>query len=624
MKRIIRAFTVMVAFIVAGSASVVLTYADKTDTETVSVVFTHDMHSHLDEFAKIKTLQDRIKENYPDSFIVDSGDFSMGTPYQVIFSNQASELKMMDYIGVEATSFGNHEFDYRARGLADMLNAAKGSDIRMVLANVDWEATMADEELKDDAQVLKEAWDAYGVKEYTVIEHDGIKVAMFGLMGENAVDYAPENGLLFKDAVTAAQDTVKEIHEAEDVDMIVCLSHCGTMENEEDVLEETEDYLLAEAVPEIDLIVSGHSHTVLDEAVQVGDTYIVSCGAYNANIGHIVLEKKSGTSDRYKLSSYELIPIDESVEDDADVAAELKRFRDLADSEYFNDYGFSMYEVIAENDVQFVSIENLGAVQGEEPLANLIADSYKYALDKVGEEADVTVVPLGVIRSSFGKGEITVADVFNVSSLGYGKDGISGYPLVKAYLTGKELKAVAEVDASVSEFMNVARLYSNGLEYSWNPNRLILNRAVDVKINDGNEIKDVEDSKLYSVVTDLYSCQMLGAVKEQSFGLLKIEPKDENGDLIENFEDHIIYDGDKELKAWYALASYIDSFEEDKVPEYYETTHDRKVKIDSKNPVELLKQPNKIMAIVIGVVVLLALIIAAIVKLIRRHRKRKK
>lgn len=620
--KIIKPLVIITVLIAAGVTPAALAYADKADTDTVSVIFTHDMHSHLDEFAKLKTAMDGVKEDYPDSFILDAGDFAMGTPYQVIFSQQASELKMMEYLGFEATTLGNHEFDYRALGLAGMFDAAKGLDVQMVMANIDWEATLADEELKEDAAVLKEAYDAYGVKEYTIIEHDGIKAAMFGLMGENAVEYAPESGLLFKDAKEAAAVTVEKIQNNEDVDMIICLSHCGTIENEEDVMEETEDYLLAEAVPEIDLIISGHSHTVLEEAVQVGDTYIVSCGAYNAYMGHAVLEEKE--DGRYVLSSYKLVPLDENIEEDPAVVAELKKYRALADEEYFSKYGFTMDQVIAQNNVEFTPVEELGVVQGEEPLGNLITDSYMYALEQAGEDADVAVVPQGVIRSSFGKGDITVVDAFNVSSLGYGKDGLSGYPLVKAYLTGKELKAVAEVDASVSNFMGVARLYSNGLEYSWNPNRLIMNRAVDVKINDGTEITDVENDKMYSVVADLYSCQMLGSVKDKSFGLLKIEPKDENGEPITNFEDHIIYDGEKELKAWYALASYIDSFEDDQVPEYYGTTHGRKVEIDSKNPAQLLKQPNNIAAIVAAVVIVLILVIIGIIMLIRRHIRKKK
>lgn len=627
-----------------------------TDTDEVSVIFTHDMHSHMDAdrvskhgkvvevggFGKLKTAMDQVKANYPDSFILDGGDFSMGTPYQTIFSKEASELKMMKFLGYEATTFGNHEFDYRARGLASMLQAAAGKGPQLLCANIDWEKTLQDESLKDDAKILKEACDAYGVKDYTVLEHDGIRMAVFGLLGESAVEYAPESGLMFKDAQETAKDVVNEIKNKEDVDLIVCISHCGTIENETDKMEDAEDYQLAENVPDIDLIVSGHSHTTLDETVQVGDTYLVSCGSYNTNMGHVVL-KKSG--DHYKIKNYELIPLDESVKSDAAVESELAKYRKLVDEEYFSQYGYSVGETITNNTIAFPDSAKLGLTQGEEALGNLLADSYKYAIAQAesgsikgyqdggvasGEVTSekggvqVTIVPLGVIRGSFLQGPVKVSDAFNILSLGYGKDGQAGYPLVRAYLTGKELKAVAEVDASVSDFMGVARLYCSGLEYNWNPHRLILNRAVDIRYNDGTSVSELKDDELYSVAADLYSCQMLGAVKDTSKGILKIEPKDADGNPITNYEDHIVYDGDREVKAWYAVASYLDSFSEDQIPEYYSTVQGRKAEIDSWSPTELLKQPNKILAMAAVVLVVFIVLICGGIWLVRRRRRRKK
>ena len=628
--------------LLAGTFAADFTYAEETDTDTVSVIFTHDMHSHMDAdkaekdgklvdvggFARLKTAMEAVLESHPDSFVLDAGDFAMGTPYQTVFSQEASEMKMMASLGIEATTLGNHEFDYRALGLASMLEAAEGSGIPLVISNIDWAATLADAELAEDARRLKDACDDYGVKDYMVLEHGGVRAAVFGLMGENAVEYAPESGLLFRDAREAAAETVERIQAEADADVIICLSHCGTIENEADVMEETEDYLLAEAVPDIDLIISGHTHTVLPEPVQVGDTCIVSCGAYNANMGHVVLERKRSQERAddaaYEMVSYELVPLDERVTPDAGVEAELEQYRRLVDEGYFREYGYSVDQVLAHNDIAFTPVEELGTVQGEEPLGNLITDSYKYALEQAGDEADVTIVPLGVIRGSFFRGDITVADAFNVSSLGYGKDGLSGYPLVKAYLTGKELKAIAEVDASVSNLMGVARLYCSGLEYSWNPNRLIMNRAVDVKFRDADgKLHELEDDRLYSVAADLYSCQMLGTVKDQSFGLLKIEPKDEDGALITDYEEHIIYDGDRELKAWYALASYIDSFEGDEVPDAYGQLQGRKTEIDSRNPVELLKQPNNIFWLLTAVAAALALAAVGIALAVRKARRRK-
>ena len=374
--------------------------------------------------------------------------------------------------------------------------------------------------------------------------------------------------------------------------------------------------MLAEEIPDIDLIISAHTHTIFDEPIKVGETYIVSCGSYNKNVGHAVLERDKNTG-RFNIKSYELIPLDENVESDNDIENELEEYRLSADKKYFSNYGYSVGQVIANNDVEFSSIDEFGLMQGEEPLGNLIADSYRYAVKEYTEsDVDVAIVPHGVVRGSLLKGDITVSDVFNVSSLGYGKDGKAGYPLVKAYLTGKELKAVAEVDVSISDFMGVARLYLSGLEYSWNPHRLILNRAVDVRYNDGREAGYVEDDKLYSVTADLYSCQMLGAVKDKSLGLLKIEPKDENGDIIEDFEEHIVYAGSSELKAWYALASYIDSFEDNRIPSYYSKTHERKVKIESWMPTEILKQPNKIFFIVTAAVMVLIIVIVIVIRMV--------
>lgn len=611
---------------------------DTTGTDTVSVVFTHDMHSHMDSdkterkgmlveeggFGRLKTVFDDINAKYPTSFLIDAGDFSMGTPYQTIFSSSASELRMMGFMGFDAATLGNHEFDYRATGLAAMLNAARGAGPELLCANIDWEATFADDKLKEDAAILKEACDSYGVKDYTVVEHNGLSAAVFGVIGESAVDYAPESGLIFKETISAAEEVVKKIRERENVDIIICLSHCGTVENQGDKPEDSEDYNLAEAVPDIDLIISGHTHTQLDEPIVAGDTYIVSCGSYNRKAGHIVL--KRGRNGRYALDSYELVPLDEGILPDKAVEEELMTYRSLVDKAYFNAYGYDTAQVLAANDIEFPDIEEFGLVQGEEPLGNLIADSYRYAVKEAeGTEIDVAIVPHGVIRGSFLKGDVTVSDAFNVSSLGYGKDGRAGYPLVKAYLTGRELKAAAEVDISISGFMEVARLYSSGLEYSWNPNRLILNRAVDVKTGDGNKLSEVEDDRLYSVTADLYSCQMLGAVKDKSMGLLKIEPKDERGNIIEDFEEHIIYDGDRELKAWYALASYIDSFEGDVFPQYYNSTHGRKLLIDSHSPAELFKEPNKIAAIAAGAAFLAAAAAAGTATLaVRRHRRKRR
>ena len=97
--------------------------------EEVQILFTHDLHSHLDDYviagervggiARLKTLADEKRGEEEATLFVDSGDFSMGTLYQTIFETDAVELSMLGYLGVDATTFGNHEFDYRSEGCAE-------------------------------------------------------------------------------------------------------------------------------------------------------------------------------------------------------------------------------------------------------------------------------------------------------------------------------------------------------------------------------------------------------------------------------------------------------------------------------------------------------------------------
>ena len=211
-----------------------------------------------------------------------------------------------------------------------------------------------------------------------------------------------------------------------------------------------------------------------------------------------------------------------------------------------------------------------------------------------------------------------------------GADGVPGYPLISVYLTGKELKTAAEIDASVSDFMTTARLYCSGLDFTYNPNRMILNKVTDVYLDDGTQRIELEDDKLYRVVADLYSGQMLSAVTDMSYGLLSLVPKYADGTPIEDFEDVIITENGKELKAWDAIARYMESFEDTdgdgiaNVPEYYSTTHYRKQVDDSRNIVDLVKNPNKFTAIIVGAIAVLILLVIFIIVLIKKIVKKVK
>ena len=288
-------------------------------------------------------------------------------------------------------------------------------------------------------------------------------------------------------------------------------------------------------------------------------------------------------------------------------------------------------QILAENDIEFSSVDDMYNEHEELNLGDIMSDAYVYAVENSeyydGDPVDVAVVPSGTVRDTYTKGDVTVEQVYNSFSLGIGKDGLAGYPLISAYLTGKELKLVAEIDASVSDFMTIARLYCSGLNFTYNPHRMILNKVTDCYLmkaqGEGNR-EEIEDDKLYHVVTDLYTGQMLGAVMDTSYGLLSITPKDKDGNPIENLEDQAIMEGNQELKAWAAIARYMESFDDTdgdgiaNVSKYYNEKHDRKVVEDSWNIIDLVKHPNKFSAIIAGIFVLVLVLIILLILLVRR------
>ena len=576
----------------------------------------------------MNTLIEAQRAQNPDTLVIDGGDFSMGTLIQTVFETQAAELRMLGYLGCDVTTLGNHEFDYRSKGLANMLTSAQASGDAvpaMVVCNVDWD-TMEAEGLTEGQQRLKDAFAAYGVSDYTVLEKGDVDIAVVGVFGKDALACAPTCELKFEDPIEAVKQTVADIKANEDVDMIVCVSHSGTWEDE----SKSEDELLAKAVPDLDLILSGHTHTELEEPIQHGSTYVVSCGEYGKNLGELTLTQQA--DGRWAMSAYELIPITSDIAVHAATQQTIDSFMDTVDTDYLARFGYTKDQVLAENDIVFSTQKDLENIHEEHNLGDIIADAYVYAVENAadydGVPVDLAVVPSGTVRDTYARGDITVEQVFNSFSLGIGADGVPGYPLISVYLTGREIRTAAEIDASVSDFMTTARLYCSGLNFTYNPHRLLLNKVTDVCLEDDGQRVALEDDKLYRIVADLYSGQMLSAVTDMSYGILAIVPKYADGTPITDFEDVIITENGRELKAWDSIARYMASFADTdgdgiaNVPAYYSTTHGRKLVDTSRSPLALLKNPNKFTAVYAGLLAAAVLLIVLVVLLIRKLVKK--
>ena len=615
----------------ALSLSVSQVWAADETAEEITILYTHDMHSSFlpkegpdghsrGGYARLKTLIDEQKEEHPNALVLDGGDFSMGSLFQTAYSTSALELRAMGQMGYDVTTFGNHEFDYRASGLADMLYAAVDSgDPLPAIVDANYLPPQEDEE----------TWDAlytYGVQDYRILERGGVPYVIFGITGVDSDECAPMSGMELHDPVETAKRVVKEATEqcqtAYGADpVVICLSHSGTEKGK------GEDYELAQKVDGIDVIISGHTHTTLEQPIEVNDTYIVSAGENSKNLGVLTLTR---TQDGVELKDSRLVPVDERVPEDPEMAAWIEEAKSQVEQDYLADFDLEFDQVLVDNPYQFDTVDEVYDTQHESTLGNLLADAYYWAGNQASQDpVDVALTASGVIRDTFPKGPITVSQVFNVASLGIGADGVPGYPLISVYLTGKDLKNAIEVDASVPPLMSAAQLFYSGVGYSFNTNRMIFDKVdYAVLMREGGITEPIVDDQLYHVVTGLYIGQMLGAVESSTFNILTVTPRDAQGNPIDisQLEDYILHDDEgNEVKEWYAIASYLQSMGGE-MDQKYGQTDGRKLVYSSWNPVSLLKNAGlptslAILALVI-VVVLLVLMVVLVRKFILRRMRR--
>ena len=630
------------------------------ETNVTTILFTHDLHSHFlpqstaeggesGGYARLKTVINGERAMNPDALLVDGGDFSIGSLIQTLYTTQAAELRTMGAMGYDAVAIGNHEFDHKGTGFAEMLNSAKAAQQAAVelllvdarpLEDMDayrerfgpvtpvlptlLEANYAPADDNPDRAFIRSAMENYGVTDCVTLERGGVTYGLFGLMGVDSDECAPTSGFTRTDAAKAAKRCVETL-KGEGAEIIVCLSHSGTG----DSLASSEDEELAKAVDGIDVIVSGHTHSTLAEPLVVNDTYIVSSGPYCQNLGSLTFSWDDGGEKR--LLDYRLIPIDETVAEDPEIAGLVEQWKDMVGETYLARYGLTYDEVLTHSDYDLNTPAS--AVQKNNGLGTLVSDAFLWA-DRTLNAAyadsphTVSVTADGVLRANLPAGDLTAAMAFDVLSMGVGEDGTSGFPLVAVYLTGKELKAAMEVDASVTPIMPAAQLYMSGAKYAFNTKRMFFNRVYDAALTDvtfdesgtGNAY-EIDDNALYRVVTGMYSAQMLGTVKSKSMGLLSLEPKQANGTPVTDFSDCILYDANgNELKEWYALAAYLEQFGEDGLPDRYaDPANGCKQVSDSFAPGQLLAGWNGITWVVLGIVLLILALIFLLIRSLRRR-----
>jgi len=190
--------------------------------------------------------EERAKD--PDLLYFDSGDFSQGSPYYSIYKGDV-EIGLMNRMGIDASTIGNHEFDF---GLENMARLFRMANFPILCSNYDFTGT--------PVEGL--------VKRYTVIKRKGVKIGVFALDPEMEGLVSTQNcvGVSYLDPVATANEMVSLLRGKLHCDLIICISHMGWINkqtiSDKEIIAQTRG---------IDLVLGGHSHTYLKELEYAAD-----------------------------------------------------------------------------------------------------------------------------------------------------------------------------------------------------------------------------------------------------------------------------------------------------------------------------------------------------------------
>ena len=396
------------------------------ESVNITIIHTNDTHSRLLSssseigFAKIASKVKEIRGSNENVLVLDAGDTFHGQTISTIVKGE-SVAEVMNIMKYDAMVPGNHDFNY---GQERLLELSKITNFPIIAANI----------IKADGSAF--------LSPYIIKELKGVKVGIFGLATpETTYKTNPNNvkGLTFEDPTAAAGRMVKELEGKADI--IIALAHLG--------LDESSEYtskLVAEKVAGIDLIIDGHSHTVLPEGLKVGDTLIVQTGEYDKNFGIVELVCENGKVTAAKSS---LIAIEETEQltEDAEVLQAIEGIK--------AEQSVITSEVIGRTEIELDGVRDNVRTR-ETNLGNLITEAILKATG-----ADAVITNGGGIRASIDVGDITKGEVITVLPFG-------NYVVVKK-IKGSDIVAALEHGVSQYPAPNGGFPHVAGIRFAFDP-----------------------------------------------------------------------------------------------------------------------------------------------------------
>ena len=546
-------------------------------------------------FARLATLIKRIRAQKAEIpvLLLSSGDFIGGTPFSwLILKNQSPELEIMRRLDYNATTLGNHEFDYGSQILADYLCRPAQTH--------NWLPVIASNLVAPEDHDINKA----GIRKNLLLNlSNGLKIGIFAILGKGVHQVSPEaKPLDFVDQHQTAREQIKLL-KTSGAQVIIALTHAGI----------TEDRALAETVPGINLILGGHDHLQFEQPERIGTTLIMHSGYYLQTLGQLDLvwnTEQQTLNLCNKLSKAPLLhKIDSSIEEDADIAEMVNDYLSLLNgfiASFTTGELYDSRQIIAKSDFALTRDKPFS----ESGVGNFITDAMRFETEKVtGEKVDFAIQANGTIRGSLligsnaqNQGQISLFDLISINSMGSGLDHNPGYPLVSLYFTGEEIYRLLEISVLLPQLWgDIYFLQHSGLRYSYDPQRTFwvrllpfinkpipayrsILKAEKLTIHGASPAEDVytaldsDTNRLYHLVTTRYLATYLPMIGSR-LPRLKLTVKNKQGQPID-LDDAIIHDRGREFKAWEATARFAASFARGAdglpaIPERYHSTEGR-------------------------------------------------
>jgi len=463
----------------------------------LTIIYTNDLHAkhkpyvanYVDKnrkiggFENIAAYVEKERTNDPHAIFLDAGDYFAGSTVDSITKGEAI-IDIMNNMGYDAVSIGNHEFDY---GWDNMLVQLSKANFSVLAGNVFFEDTE------------KLVWD----NPYQIIEKDGIKYGVIGIHGEFAFDdtvsFEMRQNIEARDEAYYTQKYIDQLKPQ--VDVVILLVHEGTPARQSsfgssDVTRAlNKDIELAKQLNGLDVLITGHAHVGTPEPIEVNDTLIVSTDAYGINVGKLVLDfdevKKNIRGYDFELKTI----FDDEWKGHLLTRKAIDKWSDYVEKE--------SSKVIAKTS------EKLTRSYGESSkLGNIVADAI---LSKFPESV-AAFTNSGGIREDISAGNITLGNL--IDSLPF-----PNYP-VEMTLTGKEIHALLEHAAGLT---NGVLQTSSSVYYEYDTSLEKGQRIVKATING----KKIVDNESYRISTNNFLADGGDGFKEFASGKNRVNIPDE-------------------------------------------------------------------------------------------------